>query len=191
MNFVKKISSLLQNVFFKKKNAKESVAGDASKFAVAFAISSTALYFLLSLTGNFLHKLAALSSELAAKNFLGLQINASYANFFPVLEGVANATPFSAEINDLCAGALELALMAGLLLASRDKPLEERGKGIFFGAIVLLLFNPLRISLTLAAVGTPLLALVHDVLFRLGLVLLLVAFYALWYYWSAGRKNES
>ena len=164
------------------KKRKESVFQDASSFIAAFFISGAFAYGVLSLTGNFFHKLAAESSSRLAKNFFETTIVSE--GFFPHLQGVVGGSFFDAEINDLCSGRLELAVMAGLVFASRDKPVAERIKGIFLGALVLLAFNPLRIFLTLSAIGTPFLVLVHDVLFRISLVIVLVTFYALWYYWK-------
>lgn len=174
-----KPAEFLQKIFFKQK--KEGLAEDSSKFIVLFIASGTTIYFLLSLTGKFFHEAAAHSTQLVARNFF--EVKVATENHFPHLVGSANGVFFDAQINDLCAGWLELAVMAGLVLASRDKPLKERAKGILLGALVLLLLNPIRIGLTLAAVGTPFLALAHDVLFRLLLVVVLVVFYALWYYW--------
>lgn len=182
---MKKFLSTLQEVFFKKNGAKESVAGDAAKFTLAFALSAVVIYFALFLTGNLLHEIAARSSEAVGEWLFAGKISVKEGGAFPHLVGVANGVPFEAQVNDLCAGWLELAVMAGLVLASRDKPLRERIKAIFLGALLLLLYNPFRIALTLASVGTPFFAIVHDVLFRISLVILLVVFYAFWYYWKA------
>lgn len=176
---MKKIRQILEEIFVKKK--KEAVLQDAGKFVAAFFVSGAFFYAFLSLTGNFFHKLAAESSALLAKNFFETRI--VFSEFFPHLQGTVGGSFFDAEINDLCSGRLELAVMAGLVFASRDKKFLERIKGIFLGAILLLVFNPFRIFLTLSSVGTPFLFLVHDVLFRLSLIIVLVTFYALWYYW--------
>lgn len=186
MKIVKQVSSFFENVFFKKKKAREGVAQDAAKFTLGFALSASAAYFILYLTGNLLSEIAARCSEMVGKSFVE-QITYASTEGFPHLQGIANGVAFDAEISELCSGKLELAVMAGLLLASRDKPLAERMKGIALGAFLLLAFNPFRIALTLASVGTPYLAIVHDALFRVSLVILLVVFYAFWYYWNASR----
>jgi len=188
---VKQFSKLFENIFFKS-SGKEGVASDAAKFLLAFALSAGAAYLLLSLTGNFFNEVAARSSEAIGRLFVQQISFAVYsASGFPQLSGVANGVAFTAQINGLCSGRLELAVMAGLVLASRDRSVRQRLKGILSGAILLLLFNPLRISLTLSSIGTPFLAIVHDALFRISLVLLLVVFYAFWHYWQAPAANTT
>jgi hypothetical protein len=58
--------------------------------------------------------------------------------------------------------------------------LLSRLKGFAIGLLVLLLFNPVRIALSIKFVDP----IIHDVLFRITLVVVLVSFYALWYYWE-------
>ncbi len=171
-----------ENIFFKRRGAAESQLQDAAKFVSGFTISSAIIYLLLSLTGSVLNKIAAYSAAAVANNFF--ETTVAETGLLPHLQGFANGVFFDAEISALCSGALELAVMGGLVFASRDKPFKERLKGIFLGTIVLLVFNPIRIFLTLSTVGTPLLIVFHDALFRISLVILLAVFYALWYYWK-------
>jgi len=99
----------------------------------------------------------------------------------PRLIGVnAQGVAFDAELVELCWGKLELALLAGFIAASRDRSRRERLNGIAAGAAVMLLaFNPLRVSVSLFAIN----AFVHDVLFRFFLIATLAFYYALWYAW--------
>ena|GEM_PF-2300175 len=180
------VGKAFNKLFFRQEN--ESALFDASLFITAFCISAATFYFALSLAGGLPNSIAAHSAAFAGKNLFGLEVN-YLAGAPPRLAGYSNGGWFDAEIAGLCSGALELAVLAGMIAATRDKPLKERLKGIVAGGIAILVFNPLRIAATLLFSGSPALALVHDVLFRLSLVIVLVTFYATWYFWVP-RTNE-
>ncbi|MBI3588724.1 exosortase/archaeosortase family protein [Candidatus Micrarchaeota archaeon] len=177
---VRRFKRALEGILFKQ--AGESAAGDGLKFLALFAAVSLVSYSLLSLTGNFLNEIAAYSGAAVLSAF-GASASVSHppGDAFPHIEGSVGGNVFDAQIGGLCSGAVELAVLAGIVLASRDRPLRKRAWGFLLGALVFLFFNPLRIALTLLAVGSWALPLLHDVLFRVTLVIAIVAYYAVWH----------
>lgn len=95
------------------------------------------------------------------------------------------------EITPLCAGLLEIILLAAAILATRGVSVRKKIKGIIVGGIVLYAFNVLRIIFTVQQiVHTPLsfAELTHDVLFRLILLAGFAAAYYMWLKWAT-RAN--
>lgn len=93
---------------------------------------------------------------------------------------------WDAEINEACWGRLELAILFATIIASEDRALHKRLKGVLGGTLItLLLFNPIRITASLITLNE----FVHDALFRASLLIMLVAYYALWYKKSKGVKQ--
>jgi len=89
-----------------------------------------------------------------------------------------------AAIQDVCSAALEVAVIMAVVLASWGVPWRERLWGAALGALLALLFNPLRIAVTLLAfhtTGPQLTALFHDWLFRASLLVFIFIYYASWY----------
>ncbi len=179
----------LQNIFFKQRS--EDALQDAGLFLALFTLFfSLANLVLGSLTGKILHYLAANTSILALRPLgIAADVVPNAADGFPHLLGEVRRSAFDAQINDLCSGATELAVVFAIVLASRDKSVRTRLLGVFGALIVFLLFNPLRIALTLNAVGTWALPLLHDVLFRASLVLVIVGYYGFWYYATPSKAG--
>ncbi len=148
----------------------------AGEFALLTFIYTLPLYLVFSAT-TFLHELAARGAQLFL-SFLGKSAALSFDGVpFLHLPGL------DVEINNLCAGSLELALLAGFILASKDRSKEHRAKGIFAGFIFFSFFNASRIAFTVNSFGTVWFEPLHEALFRAVLVIGLVTFYAVWYYW--------
>ncbi len=104
------------------------------------------------------------------------------------------STGFDAELVPLCWGTLELALWAGVILATDNRSWTRRFKGLAVGTAAFLLFNPVRIALTLWLfdASRPFAsAVAHDVLFRLSLVALFVVAYFVWYSWPEKRPKPA
>src|SRR3989338_658691 len=112
----------LQKIFFKQKN--ESREKDALLFLAIFAVLALGTYLLLSNTGTLLHSLAAQSSVLVM-GAIGIKASVVPNSPFPHIAGTLDGTAFEAEINDLCAGAIELAILFGIVMASRDKSVKD------------------------------------------------------------------
>ncbi len=156
-----------------------------------------AIFLAVFLPANFafsqlreLKLLAAYSSQ-AALSALGVpsQVELSFS------EPRLVSQKFTAEINSLCAAATELAVLLGIVFASRDRSIASRAKGALAGFALVFLFNPVRIATTLYFYNSRNLVastLFHDVLFRASIIVFIVVFYAAWYYWGmpAGKKLE-
>ena len=154
----------------------------ALKFVASFAILSVAAYFFISL----FFPLKLVAAE-AGSFFLTALGKPSYAETGLGLNPVIVSSDFSAEIVDLCSGAIETAVLFGIIFASEDRRLYDRARGFAAGAVALAVFNAARISLTLALYSPSFptaSAVLHDVLFRASIVVFVAAYYAIWYYWG-------
>ena len=176
----------------KKNNARgEKVKVEKSKeaivktleFTFSTALIAVPLYLIFNST-TFLNDLAARGTQIALQ-MLGKSSTLAMANGFPLLKlgGFSGAGGLDVEIINLCAGGIELALLAGFVLASRDKPLSYRVKGIAAGFAFFFIFNSARIAFTINSFGTAWFEPLHEVLFRAILIIGLVTFYAVWYLW--------
>jgi len=161
---------------------------DAALFVALFLLVSVPAYFVLGLFAEPFAAVAAYSSE--------VMLNAAGGNASVAFEaGVAHlaSASFDAEIGDLCWGRVELAVLAGIIMASWDRTLRRRIWGVILGIAVLLVLNPIRIAASLAAFNPQnpqASALLHDFFFRITLVVVLVTYYAVWYYWLSKKGNK-
>ena len=180
-----KLGALAKTILFKQK--REPAWRDALLFLALFALFASAFYAVLSAWGG-LPGIAA-SAALPLTRSLGLQASLEWKEF-PHITGWHEGAWFDAEINGLCGGAIELSVLLGLVAASRDRSLERRLAGMVAGAAALLVFNPVRIALTLSLYGSPSFVLAHDVLFRVSIVAIVLGVYAAWYLGSARGKRK-
>ena len=159
-----------------KQSAKQAAlkAGEFFIFTLLYAVP---LYLIFSST-TFLHELAARTSQVFL-SLLGKTATLSF-NGVPFL----HLSGLDVEINNLCAGGLELALLTGFIFASRDRSKAHRAKGIAAGFFFFTAFNAARIAFTINAFGTPWFEPLHEALFRAVLIIGLVTFYAIWNYWN-------
>lgn len=87
-------------------------------------------------------------------------------------------------ISNLCAGDLEIALVLAVVLSTWDRTWKQRLAGSVSGILLILIANPIRIATVLAAgawFNWDFSSIVHDILFRLMLILVIVVFYFAWY----------
>lgn len=87
------------------------------------------------------------------------------------------------EISPLCAGLLEMILLASAIAATNTASLSKKIKGILVGVTLLYLFNVFRIIITVQQlVYTPLsfAEFTHDVFFRVVLIAGFAAIYSAW-----------
>ncbi|MBI5228573.1 hypothetical protein HY991_00570 [Candidatus Micrarchaeota archaeon] len=133
-----------------------------------------------------------LLSRVSELNLLAARSTEFFLGFFgkPVATVTEKGVPFirgdgiNAEIGGLCSGAMEIAVLFGIVFATFERSLKSRAIGLLLGLFLVLVFNPFRIAVTLLFTGTPfLLVLVHELLFRLSLILFIVFYYAFWFYW--------
>ncbi|MFH0834947.1 MAG: exosortase/archaeosortase family protein [Candidatus Micrarchaeota archaeon] len=164
-------------------------AKDAVLFIVLFLLVAVPAYFVLGFFAEPFSEIAAYSSKV----MLGVAgINASITFEAGTAHIVSSTPSFDAEIGDLCWGRVEIAVLAGIIMASWDRKLGERLKGVLLGIAVLLVLNPIRIAVSLAAFNpqnSQASALLHDFLFRITLVVVLVTYYAVWYYWLSKKRK--
>jgi len=89
-----------------------------------------------------------------------------------------------AQITNLCAGDLEIALLLAIILATWDRSWRKRLWGCLFGLVLILVANPIRIF-TVLAIGYytdwAWADFTHNILFRLMLIIIIVVYYFLWY----------
>jgi exosortase/archaeosortase family protein len=151
---------------------------DAGKFLGVFLIAFVPVYLIVN-SLYFFNWIALYSSQFALSLF---------GKAFSV-QGSELVSPNGLRVlvNDLCAAKLEIALLSALVLASFEKTLEYRLKGVVAGLLFILLFNPIRIavSVMIYSPSNPVLFVVsHDVLFRASIIAFLATFYAVWHYWD-------
>lgn len=157
-----------------KKQAKLALpflAGIGFFFLIFFVIiSSINLYPLKSFA-------ATASSGLLS--FFGVQNRLIFA-----AEPTIVVTGVNAQITNLCAGDIEIALLLAIILATWDRSWRKRFWGCLLGFLFVLLVNPLRIFFVLLAgssFGWNVADAVHGVLFRVMLLLIIIGYYFLWY----------
>lgn len=148
------------------------IAKGARFTAIAIALIA-AFYFLLAPAAGALAGFTAEASR-AALSAMGIESTIEWIANEPHLIG----DNFDALLSEACWGRLELAVLAATIIASEDRSIRKRIAGVLLGiALVIGAFNPLRIALSIASQSE----LVHDLLFRLTLLAVLVGYYAFWY----------
>jgi len=89
-----------------------------------------------------------------------------------------------AQINNLCAGDLEIALITAIILSTWDAPIRKRITGVVGAWITILILNPLRIFIVLVSgswFGWQVGDFMHDFFFRLMLIIVIAVYYYIWY----------
>ncbi len=179
-------STILQSSNLKPINKKENSFSLGLKFILYFGIYFLLFYFVFYLLNiNELLSWIAGNISVYLLTLLNISTNLSYptwSNGYPVINGTINSVSFSAELVQLCAGGLELSVIWAAILSTSDRSLLDRIKGIILALFVILVFNPLRITLTLLLMGSAYLPLFHDLLFRALLIIVILGTYAFWYY---------
>jgi len=90
----------------------------------------------------------------------------------------------------LCTGLLEIIILVSAILASFGIKRKEKIVGIILAIIVGVIFNILRILITIHIVLTQNLQIVefaHDILFKVILFVYITVFYVIWFYWAARK----
>ncbi len=175
--------------FNKTRTKKSNTLKLAFKFVSLFLALFIGSYFLLSLT-NFPNYLAAITSQLVLQLFFGMDSSLVLNQAFPIIQ-----TPnLLAQIIDLCSGKIEIAVLAGIIFSSFEKRMDYRIKGFLVGLFVMLTFNAFRIALTIYLFDLGNLewsAIFHDLLFRIFLIIVIVSYYAIWYFYDFPRKTRT
>jgi len=170
---------------------------ESAKFVLVFG----AVFLSLSYAGSAIgldRQMALFNADASAAilNALGQKAELFYAGNWPSIM----LSSFSAEINYLCTGLLELTVLVSAMLASFGISWKKRGIGIIAGIAAGITFNITRIVLTVLALlyaEAKTAELAHDLLFRLSIILVVAGIYWVWFYWatkagkSAKQKHKS
>jgi exosortase/archaeosortase family protein len=149
------------------------------KFLIGITAFYTLFWLLLSSVDLYPLKAATASASNSLLNLAGVSSQLYFgAEPTIIVKGV------SAQITNLCAGDLEIALLLAIVLATWDRSWRKRLWGCLFGLALILIANPLRIF-TVLAVGYysnwTWADFTHNFLFRLMLIIIIVLYYFLWY----------
>lgn len=161
------------------------------RFVTIFLAVSFAAWLVLSATA-LPNEVAAQSSNALLSLFgkSGLVAEQDGVPHLVFAEGVLSSSAVDAEVSGLCSGALELAVLIGIVVASEDRSWRKRAAGAVGALAVVLVFNPIRIAVTLLYADSAWLSALHEVGFRVSLVVLIVFYYAVWYYWFSGGDSR-
>ncbi|MBI5224438.1 exosortase/archaeosortase family protein [Candidatus Micrarchaeota archaeon] len=172
-----------------KTNRKDNSWYLAFKFISLSFILTLSLNFAISIT-NIPNIIAAYTSKLFLNTLFGIDASVLLNADFPIIQ-TQNLT---AIIIDLCSGKLEIAILFGIIFASFEKKTNYKIKGFAVGVLLLLIFNAIRISTTIYFFDSGNIqwsAIFHDLLFRMFLVIIIVTYYAIWYYYDLPRKSKA
>jgi exosortase/archaeosortase family protein len=120
----------------------------------------------------------------AESNWIGLEINGSCYSF--------DVDGKTILISWLCTGVLEIVVLIAAMLASFGIGPKEKLKGIIIAIIAGIIFNILRIFVTVNIVLTQnmqTIELTHDLLFRAVLFVYIVGVYVVWFNWAMKQKQ--
>lgn len=173
----KRVSAISLEALLRPKDyANESDFLKGVRFIIFFFMLFGLAYALLAFTPmkSSLGWLAAQTSHTALET-LGVQ---TQIGILPNGNYSLNSDGFVAELNEACAALIEIAILFGIVFASFERTIRQRAEGFAIGLGLLLVLNPVRIALSIISLN----AFVHDVLFRLTLIITIVGFYAAWYY---------
>ena len=90
----------------------------------------------------------------------------------------------------LCTGILEIIILISAIIASFGIKQKEKLIGVILAIIVGIVFNILRIIITIHIVLTQNLQIVefaHDILFKVILFVYITVFYVIWFYWASKK----
>jgi exosortase/archaeosortase family protein len=148
-------------------------------FLIGIMAFYTFFWFLLANIDLWQLKVFAAGSANALLNAAGVPATLAFgAEPSIVVGGVA------AQITNLCAGDLEIALLFAAILSTFDRTWRQRLWGCIFGFLLILVANPLRIFAVLyigGSSGWQAADLAHNLLFRLTLLAIIVIYYYVWY----------
>ncbi len=150
---------------------------------VKFILGIIAFYTLFRL-GFSLFDLGPLKAFTAAASYGLLRVAGIPATLAFGSDPVITVGAVKGVISNLCAGDLEIALVLAVVLSTWDRTWKQRLVGSISGILLILVANPIRIATVLAAgawFNWDFSSIVHDILFRLMLILVIVVFYFAWY----------
>jgi len=155
----------------------ESIKG--FKFLIGIAAFYTLFWLLLSNINLYPLKAVTASSANFLLNTAGVPTQLIFGQ-----EPLIIVKSIYAQIGNLCAGDLEIALLLAIILATWDRGWRKKAWGCLFGLLLILIANPLRIAAVLAVgyySNWQWADFTHNILFRLMLIIIIVVYYFLWY----------
>ncbi len=153
---------------------------DAAVFTARVLAIAAAVWAFLGITG--LYPLKAFSACAASSllNSVGVPSSCVLSGEDPVV----TAGGLRAEVNDLCAGNVEIAVVVAAVLATPDRSRRNRLAGVLLGLLLVAVVNPVRIWIVLWSAfshGLGTADLVHDLFFRATLLGTIAGYYYAWY----------
>jgi exosortase/archaeosortase family protein len=194
-----------ENIFEKIKSyvqaQEEKIVADKKKQFVFFLLGFLLFYLVISalvlIVPSELYKTAVGKSVETILNAGGVRttslglVNCSESNWLG-MEVDGNCYSFDAAgktilISWLCTGVLEIMVLISAILSSFGTNWNKKFAGVVVAIIAGIVFNLLRIVITIGIILTQNLQtveLAHDLLFRAALFIYIVAIYVLWFNWA-------
>jgi exosortase/archaeosortase family protein len=165
------------------RHKRTSGAAEELRKGLIFLIGIAAFYTLFWLLISSLN-LAPLKSFVAVTSNGLLNIAGVPTQLVYCAEPTIIVDGINAQIGNLCAGDVEIALLLAIVLATWDRTWRQRFWGCVFGFLTIMVLNPLRIFAVLAVgfwTSWRWADFTHDVLFRLMLLAVIFGYYYIWY----------
>jgi len=177
----------MKSKWFKGISKEDAIKG--GKFLVYFILVFAVLFlvfgFLVSL--KWIEEIVAIGANF----FLGLfGLNGAInSGAEPIMIAFPN---FFVQISYLCTGLFEMTLLIAAIIATLGIKWKKKLVGAIGAVIGIYFFNLFRIITTIIAIDKLELnaaEAIHDVLFRLSLLVVVAGFYFVWYEWATKKKK--
>jgi exosortase/archaeosortase family protein len=191
--------------YFKEQHKK--IRSDKKKqfvfFVLGFVLSYLVLTVAVGIIPDIYYKQAvggAVQGVLGAQGLNTVSIGSVECMEFSWLSDTAKGTCYSFSVNEkniviswLCTGILEIIILICAILASFGVNWKEKAVGIIVAIILGIVFNILRIWVTINLLFSENVATVeiaHDALFRIILFVYIAVVYIIWFYWAANKNGQ-
>ncbi len=172
-------------------------------FVLGFVLSYLILTVLVSIVPDIYYKEAVggmVRGALGAQGINTTSVGNVECMEFSWLSDTAKGScySFTAEgknivISWLCTGILEIIILICAIIASFGVKWKEKAVGIIAAIILGIVFNILRIGITINLIFSQDVATVeiaHDALFRIILFVYIAVVYIIWFYWAANKSER-
>jgi len=166
------------------------------EFLVRLLLLSIPLYLVIGLgiSGSVLGPLQAAVAGQSALVLKGMGFQVQHSGVFITTIAGSDAEPFYFMINQDCTGWKSMLFLFALLFAVPGIALRKRLWGLIFGLPSIWLGNLGRvIGVVLAedAYGKAMALMIHDYLWQLGLIALVVGIWVIWMYWAKRTSKKT
>ncbi len=106
---------------------------------------------------------------------------------------ITTNTGLTIIISYLCTGLLELFVLWASIISSKGISWKNRTIGIIFAFVGTMIFNFIRIFTTIEFIlnkNLKIVEFVHDILFRITLLIVIVGLYAVWFWWATNKQKQ-